>query len=391
MFIRYFVLGVVSLLATHIWAANPYVIEMNESFETYQARVKLYLLANKEWVNPDNKEVEVEAVLPKEWRPGTDCDTEEKVKRGVLLLHGLSDSPYSVRDTAKALAAQCLYVRVMLLPGHGTKQEDLLTVSRDDWRETVKASFAHFSAKLDQVFVAGFSTGGALVTEFAWHNPDKVSGVILLSPLFKINTSIDWLSPVVSLFTDWLDRYKTDDYAKYASIPTPAIVEAYRIAKEVRGLVHDNPKDIPVFIALSEEDATVDSSVTLTLFDEAMIGNTNQVLLYSRTQAEAQSDRKAVVNTYWPDQKIIGLSHMGVIGNPNNTYYGEKGSYRICDWHRSDDAQYKKCQRAENNWYGEKSDELLAKSDIAGRVSWNPLFDDLMKDIGSFISAHSAY
>ncbi|TDO97251.1 alpha/beta hydrolase [Marinomonas balearica] len=389
MFSRFYILIILSLCVSKVWASDPYIIEKGEAFSSYQARVKHYLQENKEWVNPTNKEIETNAVLPQQWEPDASCNSADIGKHGVLMFHGLSDSPFSVRDTAMALAAQCLRVRVMLLPGHGTKQEDLLNVSREDWRQTVAASFAHFSNEVDHVFVAGFSTGGALVTEFAWKNPEKVSGVILLSPLFKINTSIDWLSPFVSVFTDWLDRNKTDDYAKYASIPTPAIVEAYRIAKEVRALVRDNPKDIPVFIAMSEEDATVDSSVTLKLFDQSMIGESSQMLLYSRTQKAAQTNRKAVVNTYWPEQKIIGLSHMGVIGNPSNPYYGEKGSYRICDWHRSDEARYKKCQSAKENWYGERSDELLSKSDVAGRISWNPQFKNLMNYIGSFIRAHS--
>ena len=361
-----------------------FVFEQGESFAHYLVRAERYITDNKVWVNEEDKPRELNAVMPFELLP----DTKACVGRpniGVLLSHGLSDSPFSMRDSALALQAACFQVRVILLPGHGTKAEDLLHVSRQDWRNTFRHAADQFAKEVDALYVGGFSTGGALATEYAWQNTDSVAGAVLFSPVFKVNSGIDWLAPWLALVKDWLDQDSSDDFAKYASIPLPAIAQVYKLSKEVRHLVLDNPKNVPVFIALSEDDQTVDSSVTEEVFKQGMIGLKSQMLVYSRDQVSANTDRIKVYNTDWPEFKIFGLSHMAVHGNPNNPYYGESGEYRVCGWHRSDDALYQQWRSDQGNWFGEKSDALLEKSPHAARVSWNPEFDSLMQSLKRFI------
>lgn len=372
-----------------VWAADSkdaFLSKSGEDFATYEARAKTFLSARKEWVNSQNSAAELAAVMPFELLPDPQqCASAAKV--GVLLSHGLSDSPFSMRDPALALQKACYQVRVILLPGHGTRSADLLQVDEDDWRKAFQDAAETFQKEVDVFYVGGFSTGGALAAEYAWQHPEKVSGVLLFSPLFKINSGIDWLSPFLSYFKDWLDNYPTDDFAKYASIPVPAIASAYRLAKDARQALLDNPQAIPVFMALSEDDQTVDSSVSEAVFDEAMVSPKSQMLLYSRLQSNANTDRVRIYNTSWPKQRILGLSHMSIHGNPNNPYYGEKGVYRICDWYLDEAAKYQACRRDENNWFGEKSAALSEKSDHAGRISWNPQFDLLMKQVSNFIQA----
>lgn len=362
---------------------TEFVFEQDETFSDYMARAEKYLNERKLWVNEENKARELDAVMPFELLPDADLCSEGK-RAGVLLSHGLSDSPFSMRDSAYAFQAACYQVRVILLPGHGTKMEDLLTVSRDDWRDAFRNAADQFSKEVDALYVGGFSTGGTLAAEYAWQNTSKVAGAILFSPSFKINSGIDWLSPWLALVKDWLDVYVSDDFAKYASIPVPAIAEVYKLSKEVRSLVLDNPKDLPVFIALSQDDQTVDASVTETVFESGMVGVSSRMALYSKDQVSENRDRVTVYNTNWPQSKILGLSHMSVHGSPRNPYYGEAGEYRICGWHLADESLYQTCFTDKDNWFGERSDGLLAKSPHAARISWNPNFDLLMQDIVSF-------
>ncbi|MEO9654388.1 alpha/beta hydrolase [Marinomonas sp.] len=361
---------------------------VGESFEDYIARTQADLKANKMWLDGSQWQRELAAVSPFELMPNEQlCAGRPKI--GVLLSHGLSDSPFSMRDSAQALQAACYQVRVILLDGHGTRAEDLLDVSREQWRESFYNAAEQFSTQLDALYVGGFSTGGALATDYAWNHPKNVNGVILFAPAFKINSAIDWLSPWLAPFIDWLDQYTDDDFAKYASIPVPAIAQVYKLAKEVRAQVLEQPSTLPVFIVLSEEDQTVDSEVTQQVFKNGMIGQNSQMLLYSVMQMNANTDRVKVYNSDWSEQHILGLSHMGVLGNPNNDYYGEQGSYRVCSWHMADEDLYQACRTQEDHWFGERSEALLAKSPHAARVSWNPHFDALMQQISFFVQENA--
>ena len=374
---------VIGSLSTAVFA-NAWIQSPEEPFESYRERLKEHLLVNKVWVDVNAKNQELEAVLPFEYRPEPTC--EEGPSVGVLMFHGLSDSPFSLKDPARSLADNCVHVRVMMLPGHGTKAEDLINTTRQDWRNAVANAVSNFALEVDSIYLSGFSTGGALVAEYAWHKPDQVQGVVLFSPLFKINSSIDWLAPWLAPVIDWLDHHESDDYSKYASIPVPAISEAYKLAKEVRATVLSDPGKLPVFIALSEEDATVDASVTQNVFDKAFLPNrSSEMVLYSATRPTNEDSPIYVINTDIPEQRIFGLSHMAVHGAPNNPYYGQNGSYRICSWYQSDRDRYRECQEAEDNWYGERSDVLSSKSEIAARLSWNPFFQDLMERVVGFI------
>ncbi|MGO2353938.1 MAG: alpha/beta hydrolase [Marinomonas foliarum] len=385
-------LGVFALTVSVIGHATEeqaqFIYQPEESFAHYIARAEQYVNERKLWIKSDDKPRELAAVLPFELLPDAEsCAGRTSI--GVLLSHGLSDSPFSMRDPAHALQAACFQVRVVLLPGHGTKSEDLLDVSRDDWRATFRNAANAFSKDVDVMYVGGFSTGGALAAEYAWQHTERVAGAILFSPVFKVNSSIDWLSPWLAMFKDWLDNYPSDDFAKYASIPVPAIAEVYKLSKEVRHLILKNPKTLPVFIALSEDDQTVDSSVSEKVFNAGMVGPKSQMVLYSKDQMSANTDRIKVYNTNWPEDRILGLAHMAVHGNPENPYYGAAGEYRICGWYQADESLYQTCRTDGENWFGEKSSALTKNSPHAARVSWNPNFNSLMQEVAFFIKANA--
>ncbi|TPE50031.1 alpha/beta fold hydrolase [Maribrevibacterium harenarium] len=373
------------LLATGAQAGMP-IPAAGQTFSDYQQQVKGYLQSNKQWLDIANKQREIEAVLP--FEIASRCDAQEST--GVLLFHGLSDSPYTLRDVATNLANACLHVRVMLLPGHGTAATDLLTVTRDDWRQLAQAAARQFAMEVDSFFVGGFSTGGALATELALamkaNQGQQLRGVILFSPLFKINSSIDWISPYLAPFIDWLDHYPDDDFAKYASIPVPAIAQAYRLAKEVSAQVSTESMVLPVWVAASQEDATVDTKATLSLFKEYMAAQKQSRMVLYRYQQDLPPEPDVTERTAsWPQDRVLGMSHIGLHIAPVNPYYGQQGDYRACGWYFSEPEKYAECRSDPQNWFGEKGDWLQQAAPAPGRVSWNPDYAWLMGDLTAWI------
>jgi predicted alpha/beta-fold hydrolase len=88
----------------------------------------------------------------------------------VLLVHGLSDGPYSMRSLADTFVAQGYHVVVLRMPGHGTLPSGLLDVSWEDWYAAVELAARHAAARggAGKPFVlGGHSTGSALITLYS--------------------------------------------------------------------------------------------------------------------------------------------------------------------------------------------------------------------------------
>ena len=101
---------------------------------------------------------------------------------GVLLSHGFTGSPVSMRPWGRALAEKGYGVRVPLLPGHATSWQDLNTKTWDDWYGTLDAELDALVAEHDAVVVGGLSMGGALVLRLAADRGEEISGVMVVNP-----------------------------------------------------------------------------------------------------------------------------------------------------------------------------------------------------------------
>ncbi len=78
---------------------------------------------------------EVTWVSPTEIPPAAACHGRQ---RGIaLLVHGLSDTAFAMRDLARGMAESCLRTRTVLLPGHGTRPGDLIDIRLSDWTSTL--------------------------------------------------------------------------------------------------------------------------------------------------------------------------------------------------------------------------------------------------------------
>ncbi len=104
---------------------------------------------------------------------------------GVLLLHGLTATTAEVRLLAADLLARGYTVMGPLLPGHGTKPEELNGVTWQDWAWTAEASYQHLATLCRHVFVGGESTGAALALYLAEQHKE-IAGVLCYAPAVKL-------------------------------------------------------------------------------------------------------------------------------------------------------------------------------------------------------------
>ncbi|MEZ0093721.1 alpha/beta hydrolase [Streptacidiphilus sp. EB129] len=116
---------------------------------------------------------------------------------GVLVCHGFTGSPFSMRPWAEAAAAQGLSVSLPLLPGHGTHWRDLNMTRWPDWYATLEREFELLSKECEQVFLFGLSMGGALSLHLAARHGAAVSGLVLVNPLVKMPGQAHRALPVV--------------------------------------------------------------------------------------------------------------------------------------------------------------------------------------------------
>src|SRR5215831_7751162 len=148
---------------------------------------------------------------------------------GVLVCHGFTGSPRTVRPWAEHLAAAGLTVRVPRLPGHGTTWRDLNRTGWQDWYDAAETAFAELSGKCEQVFVVGISMGACLAFRLAETQGAKVSGLVVVNPSLAPDTRMFLLAPVLKHVVRTLPGI-TDDIKKpgaseggYKRVPVKAV------------------------------------------------------------------------------------------------------------------------------------------------------------------------
>ncbi|MDE0930458.1 MAG: alpha/beta fold hydrolase [Halioglobus sp.] len=208
----------------------------------------------------------------------------EEIKGGALLLHGLSDSPYSLRRLAEILYQRGFYVLALRLPGHGTIPAALTEVRWEDWRAASRIGAKQVRQRIGSelpFFMAGFSNGGALAVTYALDamiseelpEPEQLllfSPEIGISPFARIANSQKLLSfiPYFAKFK-WLSIQPEYDPFKYNSFPKNAAQEAWELThfldKQLTAAgAAGRLKNFPgVLTFLSWQDSTVHTSQTI--------------------------------------------------------------------------------------------------------------------------------
>ena len=193
--------------------------------------------------------------------PGAEAYSHQGGPTAVLLCHGFTGCPQSLRPWAEYLAGQGLTVSLPRLPGHGTTWQEMARTRWDDWYAEVDREFAELQGSADEIFVMGLSVGACLALRLAELHGEAISGLVLVNPLVTADTRLFLLAPVIKLLVPSLKGVGSD-------IKKPGVTElAYdrtptKAAASLPGLWKITQRDldrvvVPTLVYRSTEDHVV--------------------------------------------------------------------------------------------------------------------------------------
>ncbi len=340
----------------------------------------------------------VEGNAPFELYPDAAARAGEKVpfRRGIVLVHGLSDSPYFMRHLGAFFQSQGFRVMAVLLPGHGTRSGDLLGARWSEWRKAVAYGVDCLAREAEQVYIGGYSAGGALSVLQALHDM-RIRGLFLFAPALKISgkarfanwhRAYSWACPRAK----WLSIFPDTDRYKYESFPKYAAAQMYGLTQEVRKALAAASLDLPVFTVASREDVTVDTSATLA-FMRGLRNPASRIVYYhdgdSHLAGASLPQNCEAVCCALPEQGILGSAHTAIVIPPEDGHYGATGEYRNC-LHYLDEggARLRECEAvggANHVRLGEITQANLAGG-VVRRLMYNPLYPALEGSMLKFIA-----
>jgi alpha-beta hydrolase superfamily lysophospholipase len=337
------------------------------SFGDYRLQTLAQIERNRQFQNPDHT-LELAWNAPREWVPA------QPNGRGVLLVHGLGDSPGSFVDVATQLASQGYRVRTVLLPGHGTRPADMLDVDINDWRRTVEQQVALLRKDVGHVYLGGFSTGANLVVAYAMDD-QSIAGLLLFSPAFKSNVGFDWVLPWLAKVKPWLRQPTSaapqQTSLRYQNVPTNGFAQFYLSSTAVRRKLASQAFDRPVLVVSAAHDSVVDVEFVRDAFNRRFPNPGSRMIWYGNLANELQSPRLLVRSDQLPAEQISQFSHMGVLFSPDNPQYGRQGNQRLC-WNGQSDTAYQQCQAGGPVWYSDWGYREPGK--VHARLTYNPYF-----------------
>jgi esterase/lipase len=337
----------------------------------------------------------VEGNAPFELRPPAvfSSGQQKPYRRGVLLTHGLSDSPYSMRHLATFFQENGFRVMAVLLPGHGTQPGDLLDVRWQEWAKTVAYGAYKLAEEVDEVYLAGYSTGATLSIYHSLRDK-QVRGLFLFSPALKItrwaalanfHKLYSWLIPSAK----WVHILPDLDIYKYESFTKNAAAQMYALTQALSTQMKNREVGIPVFIAASADDMTVKTSVMLEFIARAP-NQSSKIVLYTTEPEKIPSgisvEKLELVNSVFPGKKILSSAHTAIVVSPEDHHYGSAGEYSNCVHYYPDAMEkYAAClKHPELDFQGEVTDENL-QAGILRRLMYNPNFAELKVSMKRFV------
>ena len=219
--------------------------------------------------------------------------------RGVaILLHGLTDSPYSMLATGRVLVEAGYNVVVPRMPGHGFAVGGMLQASWEDWGAAVRVAVRHAMQRPgadESLIFVGYSNGGLMAIDYALQCeeydgltcPDALvlmSPAIAVSPLAivtNLHSLVSWM-PYFEKFK-WQSILPEVDPFKFTSFPNQAAWEIYRILRRTHKELAQ-PEEIaklpPILTFQSAVDNTVSASAILTLLYDRLADNGSELVVY---------------------------------------------------------------------------------------------------------------
>jgi alpha-beta hydrolase superfamily lysophospholipase len=229
--------------------------------------------------------------------------TATPARGSALLLHGLTDSPYSMRALADSLHARGFDVTVLRLPGHGTLPAMLTEVSYDDWWQATLIAARAVAARTPAgapFYVGGYSTGGTLALLYALHSLQdpalrRPTRVLLVSPAIEL-TRVAALASIIDVASvvpipvlekvRWQEIVPEFDPYKYNSFPVNASRQVNRATRTLqaaleRAAVDGRLREMPPVVAWqSVVDSTVGANGVVDRLFGALDGPQHRLVLF---------------------------------------------------------------------------------------------------------------
>jgi pimeloyl-ACP methyl ester carboxylesterase len=242
------------------------------------------------------------------WNRSFELATDSPVG-GTLLLHGMSDSPYSLRALGAALNQRNYWVIGLRLPGHGTAPSGLLKVTWEDMAAAVRLGMEHLASKVGPkpIHILGYSTGAPLALNFTL---DALKGVVSplpaslvmispavgLHPAAKLAGVMDGLSVVPGLARlAWLSIEPEFDPYKYNSFATNAGMQVFRLTRTMAGRIAGKGQAGPIsgfpptLVFISAIDATVSADAVVDSFLKHLGADGHELVLFDINRFAAKS------------------------------------------------------------------------------------------------------
>jgi esterase/lipase len=360
------------------------------SFEDYIAYSRRLMLQAR---TDAPSESVIDNLAPFILEPEATCPRAEsgKFEKGAVLIHGLFDSPYSMRAFGEALRAQCFYVLGLLLPDHGTRPGDFLDARWQDWAEATHFAAVQLAQQAEALYLSGHSAGGTLALLEAARN-SEVDALILFAPALAITPAAKYARYVALIGkafngAAWYEVKPDEAIYRYESITFVSAAETFALIEETKAELAAQRRQLPTFTVASMQDNTVSTPEILAYMND----NTDprsRTLLYSQYPYPAQEDIEVVISNA-PEQRVLSVSHLGLMTPVSHPHYGRSGAYRNCGhYENAENPLYVQCKSGRRAFYGEATAANLSQG-VLERIAFNPFYDDMLASMQEFLqTAH---
>ena len=220
---------------------------------------------------------------------------------GALLVHGLTDAPYSMRTIGEDLRRRGYHVVALRVPGHGTLPSGLTDVTWEDWLAAVRVGARHVRGAVGPdkpLVLVGYSNGGALVLKYTFDalegsGDPQPSRIVLLSPMIGV-PKFAWLARVISALgpvpafekARWLDVYPEYNPFKYNSFAANAGLQTWRLTTTLQAQIaraaaaNRGPQLPPILTFHSLVDATVSTPAVVHALYDVIADERSELVLF---------------------------------------------------------------------------------------------------------------
>jgi len=250
------------------------------------------------------------------------------------MLHGLSDSPYSMRSLAKSLHSKNAWVLGLRLPGHGTAPAGLTGVEWQDFTAAVRLAARYIKAKIGEdipLYLVGYSNGAALALEYTFSQMlgeqlPKPAGMVFISPAVQVSPLAAFARLNLYLASlpgleklAWLSIEQEYDPFKFNSFALNAGDQIYqltrRLKQQIKQLARGNGiKNFPSTLAFqSIVDATIPPKAVVDSFFSHLSPNGHELVLFDINRQAAdvsllKNDPLPLINELFASQKPFTIS-----------------------------------------------------------------------------------